>query len=146
VNASTRRDKEIPNRRKTNFLPRLLYRHLACYGVYFAAADAALETCLATIRSTTPTAAERAHARDINDAAVRTHKAVTQAVESRLTYIRRFKGKKALAGEERVAKRLVYSRFLDTYAADRSTKGVDRLLTTLEDKRVEFSLHVAAKA
>ena len=122
------------------------YRHLACYGVYSAAADAALETALATIRSTTATEAERAHAWDITDAAVRTHKTVTQAVESRLTYVRRFKGKKALTGEERVAERLVYSRFFDTQAADRSTNGVDGLLAALEDKRLEVSLHAAAKA
>jgi hypothetical protein len=75
------------------------YRHLACHGVYFAAADAALETFVATIRATTATATERTHARDINDAAVRTHKVVTQAVESRLAYICRFKGKTALTGE-----------------------------------------------
>jgi hypothetical protein len=108
--------------------------------------DATLETSLATNRSTSATAAKRAHAWDINDAAVRTHKAVTQAVESRHTYIRRFKGKKALTGEERVAKRLVHSRFLDTHAADRSTNGVDGLLAALEDKRIEVSLHAAAKA
>jgi hypothetical protein len=53
---------------------------------------AALETAMATIRSTTATAAERAHAWDVYDAAVCTHKIVTHAVESRLTYIRRFKG------------------------------------------------------
>jgi hypothetical protein len=65
-------------------------RHRACYGVYSPAADAALEAALATIRSTTATAPERAHTLDIHDAAVRTHKAVTQAAESRLTNIRRF--------------------------------------------------------
>jgi hypothetical protein len=135
----------VRNRRKTNFPPGE-YRHLACYGVYSAAADAALEIALATVRSTTATATERAHAWDIIDAAVRTHKAVTQAVESRLTYVRRFKGKKALTGEERVAERLVYSRFFDTQAAGRSTNGVDGLLAAHEDKRIEVSLHAAAKA
>jgi hypothetical protein len=79
------------------------FRPLACYGIYYAAADAALEIAMATIRSTTATAVERAHAWDVHDAAVRTHKAITQVVESRLSYIRRFKGKKALTGEERVA-------------------------------------------
>jgi hypothetical protein len=63
------------------------YRHLACYDVYYAAGGAALETSLATIRSTTATAAERAHAYDVHDVAVRTHKTITQAVESRLTYV-----------------------------------------------------------
>jgi hypothetical protein len=81
-------------------------------------------------------------------AAVRTHKAVTQAVDSRLTtYIGRFKGKKALAGEERVAERLVYSRFFETQAANRnSTNGVDGLLAAMEDKPIEVTLHAAAKA
>jgi hypothetical protein len=122
------------------------YRHLACYGVYSAAADAALETVMATVRSTTATETERAHAWDITDAAVRTHKAVTQAVESRPTYVQRFKGKKALTGEERVAELLVYSRFFDTQAADRSTNGVDGLLAALEVKRIEVSFPAAAKA
>jgi hypothetical protein len=101
---------------------------------------------MATIRSTTTTATERAHAGDINDAAVRTHKVVTQAVESRLTYIRRLKGKKALTGEERVAEHLVYSRFFETQAADRNTNGVGGLLAALEEERIEVSLHAAAKA
>jgi hypothetical protein len=83
---------------------------------------------------------------DIHDAAVRTHKPVTQAVESRLTYIRRFKGKKALTGEERVAEHLVYSRFFDTKAADRSPNGVDGLLAVEEDELIEVSLHAAVKA
>jgi hypothetical protein len=122
------------------------YRHLACYDVYSADADAALEPALATIRSTTGTATEKAHACDIHGAAVRTHKAITQAVDSRLSYIRRFKGKKALTGEERVAERLVYSRLLDTQDADRSTNGVDWLLATLEEKRIVVSLHGVAKA
>jgi hypothetical protein len=118
------------------------YRHLACYCVYSTAADAALETALATVRSTTATETERAHAWDITYAAVRTHKAVTQAVESRLTCARRFKGKKALTGEERVAE--PYSRFF-VHAADRSTNGVDGLLAALEDKRIEASLHAPQK-
>jgi hypothetical protein len=61
--------------------------------------------------------------------------AVTQAVESRLTYIRRFKGKKALTGGEQVAERLVYSCFFDTRAADRTANGVDGLLAAMEDTR-----------
>jgi hypothetical protein len=63
---------------------------------------------MTTIRSTTTTAAERAHALDVLDVAVRTHKVVTHAVESRLTYVRRFKGKRALIGEERPVEGLVY--------------------------------------
>jgi hypothetical protein len=71
---------------------------------------------------------------------------VTQAIESRLTYVRRFKGKTTLTGEERVAERLVNARFFDTQAADRSTNGVDGLLAAVEDKRIEVGLHAAAKA
>jgi hypothetical protein len=131
---------------KTNFLPRRISIPSVLWR-YYATVDAALETAMATIRSTTATAAKGAHAGDIHDAAVRTHKAVTQAVESRLAYIRRFKGKETLTGEERVAERLVNSCFFDTHAADRSTNnGVDGLLGALEDKRIEVSLYAAARA
>jgi hypothetical protein len=82
----------------------------------------------------------------VHDAAVRTHKAVTLAVESRLTYVRRFKGKKALTRQWRVTERLVYSHVFDTQAADRITNGVDGLLAASEDKRIEVRLHAAAKA
>jgi hypothetical protein len=116
------------------------YRHLACYCVY----SAALETALATVRSATATETKRAHAWDITYAAVRTHKAVTQAVESRLTCVRRLKGKKAFTLEERIAERLVYSRFF-AHAADCSTNGVDGLLAALEDKRIEASFHAPQK-
>eukprot|EP00873_Tetraselmis_striata_P018682 jgi/Tetstr1/438946/TSEL_027441.t1 len=69
------------------------------------------------------------------------HAALTDAAaEDRLTYLRRFKCKKALTGEERVAERLVYSRFVDTTAAERSSNGVDGL-NALDDKRLEVSLH-----
>jgi hypothetical protein len=61
------------------------YRHQPCYGVYSAAADAALETAMATIRLTTATATERAHASDIHDEAFWTRKTVMYAVESRLS-------------------------------------------------------------
>jgi hypothetical protein len=101
---------------------------------------------MATIRSTKATAAKRAYAWDVDDAAVRATKVVTHVVESRITYIRRFKGKKALTGEERVAERLVCSRFFDTHAAECCTNGVDGLLAALEDKGIEASLHAAAKA
>jgi hypothetical protein len=92
--------------------------------------DAALEGAMAKICSTTATATERVDAWDVHGAAARTHKAVTQAVESRLSYARRFKGKKGLTREERVAERLVYSRFFDTQGADRSTNGIDGLLAS----------------
>jgi hypothetical protein len=85
-----------------------------------------------THRSTTSIEAERAHAWDIHDAAVRTHKAITQTVESRLTYIIQLnKGRNALAEEERVAERLVCSRFFDTKAPDRSTNRAEATETTL---------------
>jgi hypothetical protein len=131
---------------ETRISPREKYRRLACYGVYCAAADAALETSMATICSTTATGVGRGHALDVHNAAVQTHKAVTHAVESRLTYVRRFKGKKTLTREERVAERLIYSRFFDTQAADRNTNGVNGFIASLEDKRIEVSLHAAAKA
>jgi hypothetical protein len=117
------------------------YRHLACYGVYSIAVDAALETAMPTICSTTATAAEKAHARDVHDAAVRAHKVVTEAVESRRAYVRRSRAKSPSLEE-----RVVYSRFFDTQAADRNTNGVDGLLAALEDNRIEVSLHAAAKA
>jgi hypothetical protein len=82
----------------------------------------------------------------VHDVTVRTHKTVRHAVEARLTYVRRFKGAKALTGEERVAERLVYSHFFDTQATDRSINGVDGLLAALVDKHIEASLHAAAKA
>jgi ribosomal protein L12E/L44/L45/RPP1/RPP2 len=40
----------------------------------------------------------------------------------------------------------VYSRFFDTHASGRRTNGVDGLLAALEDKRIEVSLHAAARA
>jgi hypothetical protein len=90
----------------------------------------ALEIAMATIRySKTYIKVERAHAGDVHDAPIRTHKTVMQAVESRLAYIHRFKGKHALTEEERVAERLVYSK-RPTEAPTASTK---------EDKRREAS-------
>jgi hypothetical protein len=56
------------------------YRQLASYGVYSAAAATALEPTMATTRSPTTTAAERAHAWEVHDAAVRTYKLVTHFV------------------------------------------------------------------
>eukprot|EP00873_Tetraselmis_striata_P021035 jgi/Tetstr1/441299/TSEL_029550.t1 len=54
------------------------------------------------------------------------------AGKDRLIYIRRFKGKKALAGDKKVAERLVYHRFFDTAVADRGANGVDSLLAALD--------------
>jgi hypothetical protein len=39
----------------------------------------------------------------------------------------------------------VHSRSFDIHAVDRNTNSVDGLLAALEDKRVEASLHAAAK-
>eukprot|EP00873_Tetraselmis_striata_P024138 jgi/Tetstr1/444402/TSEL_032291.t1 len=50
------------------------------------------------------------------------------------------------ARSESPRQRLVYSRFFDTTAAERSSNGVDGLLNALDDKRLEVSLHQAAKA
>eukprot|EP00873_Tetraselmis_striata_P016609 jgi/Tetstr1/436873/TSEL_025649.t1 len=58
----------------------------------------------------------------------------SHAVEDRLNYVQRFECKKALTGEERVAERLVYSRFFDIITAtERSSNGVDGLVSALED-------------
>jgi hypothetical protein len=62
-----------------------------------------------TIRAVTSTPDETAHAYSLVDAALRTHEAVASAGKARLAYIRRFKAKKILTGEERVAERLIYS-------------------------------------
>eukprot|EP00873_Tetraselmis_striata_P039556 jgi/Tetstr1/459820/TSEL_005169.t1 len=100
------------------------YRHLLCYGVFIAAAHAALTAAMATQRAKNATARDTVDANDLLDSC-----------------------KKALiTGEERVAKRLVYSRFFDTTAAERSSNGVDGLLNALDDKRLKVSLHPAAKA
>eukprot|EP00873_Tetraselmis_striata_P010122 jgi/Tetstr1/430386/TSEL_020196.t1 len=96
------------------------YRHLLCYGVFTAAAHAALTDVVATLRAKNATARDTADANDLLDSAIRTIATCGQGAEDRLTNFRRFKCKKALTGEERVAERLVYSRFFDTTAAERS--------------------------
>jgi hypothetical protein len=80
------------------------------------------------------------------DATVRTHKTRSGAHEERFTYLRRFKCKKLMPGDERVAKRLGYSRIFDTQIGERSANGVDGLLAALEDERLEVDMHAAAKA
>eukprot|EP00873_Tetraselmis_striata_P006696 jgi/Tetstr1/426960/TSEL_017173.t1 len=88
----------------------------------------------------------RVDALDLLDAAHRTLEAVGDADEVRLTYLRRFKAKKALTPEEQVAERLIYSRVSDTAEHERSANVVDGLLAALEDKRLEVGLAAAAKA
>jgi hypothetical protein len=85
------------------------YRHLLCYGIYTSAANSALEIAMETIRAVTSTPDEKAYAYSLIDAALRTHQGVVSAREAQLTYIRGFKAKKILTGEERVAERLVYT-------------------------------------
>jgi hypothetical protein len=99
-----------------------------------------------TLRAVTSTPDETPYAYSLVDAALRTNQVVASAGEARLTYIRRFKAKKILTGEERVAERLVYTRCFDTVASDRGGNVVDGLLSGLEDKRLEVSITVAAKA
>jgi ribosomal protein S7 len=99
-----------------------------------------------TIRSDTSTPDETAYAYSLVDAALCTHQAVASAGEARLTYIRRFKAKKILTGEERVAERLVYTRCFDTVASDRGGNVVDGLLSAMEDKRLEVSITSSPKA
>eukprot|EP00873_Tetraselmis_striata_P046054 jgi/Tetstr1/466318/TSEL_010849.t1 len=89
---------------------------------------------------------DRVDALDLLDAAHRTPEAVGDADEAMLTYLRRFKAKKALPPEEQVAERLIYSRVFDTAEHERSASVVDGLLTALEDKRLEVGPADAAKA
>eukprot|EP00873_Tetraselmis_striata_P045958 jgi/Tetstr1/466222/TSEL_010780.t1 len=114
--------------------------------VFTAAAHAAL-TDAVTLRAKNAAARDTADANDLLGSAIRTIATCGQAAEDRVTYLRRFKCKNALTGEERVAERLVYSRFFDTStAAERSSDGIDGLLNALDDKRLEVSLHHTAKA
>jgi hypothetical protein len=83
---------------------------MLCYGVFTTAANSALETAMETIRAVTSTPDETAYAYSLVDAALRTHQAMASAGKARLTYITRFKAKKILTDEERVAERLVYKR------------------------------------
>eukprot|EP00873_Tetraselmis_striata_P033307 jgi/Tetstr1/453571/TSEL_040539.t1 len=123
------------------------YRHLLCYGVYRAAAYAAAKTALATLRVPDTPTQDRVDALDLLDAAHRTREAMGDADEARLTYLRRFKAKKALTPEEQVAdERLIYFRVLDTAEHERSANVVDGLLVALEDKRLGVGLAAAAKA
>jgi hypothetical protein len=99
-----------------------------------------------TIRAVTSTPDEKAYAYSLIDTALRAHQAMASAGEARLTYIGRFKAKKNLTGEERLAERLVYTRCFDTVAADRGRNVVDGFMSTPEDKRLEVSITAAAKA
>eukprot|EP00873_Tetraselmis_striata_P043004 jgi/Tetstr1/463268/TSEL_008193.t1 len=94
----------------------------------------ALTDAVATLRAKNATARDTADANDLLDSAIRTIATCGQAVEDRLTYLRRLKCKKALTGEERVAERLFYSPFFDTTAAERSSNGIDGLLNARDDK------------
>jgi uncharacterized protein YfcZ (UPF0381/DUF406 family) len=122
------------------------YRHMLCYGAFRAAANAALKTIMETIRAVTSTPDETTYAYSLVDAALRTHQAVSSAGKARLAYIRRFKAKKILTGEERVAERLVYTRCFDKVASDRGGNVVYGLMSALEDKRLEVSITATAKA
>eukprot|EP00873_Tetraselmis_striata_P002148 jgi/Tetstr1/422412/TSEL_013250.t1 len=108
---------------------------MLCYGVFTASAHAVLADAVARFGAENATARDTADANDLLDSAIRTIATCGQATEDRLNYLRRFNCKKALPGEERrVAERLVYSRFFDTTAAERSNNGVDGLLNALGDK------------
>eukprot|EP00873_Tetraselmis_striata_P007246 jgi/Tetstr1/427510/TSEL_017636.t1 len=90
---------------------------------------------------------DRVDALDLLDTAHRTLEAVGDADdEAKLTYLRRFKAKKAPTPAEQVAERLIYSRVFDTAEHERSANVVDGLLAALEDKRLEVGLAAAAKA
>eukprot|EP00873_Tetraselmis_striata_P028319 jgi/Tetstr1/448583/TSEL_035832.t1 len=77
--------------------------------------------------------------------ALRTFAAMRDANEARVTYVRPFKVKKALTGEEQVAERLLYSRVFDPAEDECSASVVDGLLPALEDERLEVGLLAAAK-
>eukprot|EP00873_Tetraselmis_striata_P001149 jgi/Tetstr1/421413/TSEL_012362.t1 len=84
-----------------------------------------------------PKAKVRADVNYLLNSALCTLKTVAAAGEDRLTYIRWFKGKKALTGDEKVAERLVHQRFFDTAIADIGANGIAGLLAALDDKRLE---------
>jgi hypothetical protein len=92
------------------------------------------------VRPKTYTSQAKAETLGVFKATARTHRACNNAHEERLTYLNRFKCKKLMSNEERVAKLLVYSRFFDTQFGERSANGVDGLLAALkrtsESKRV----------
>eukprot|EP00873_Tetraselmis_striata_P010133 jgi/Tetstr1/430397/TSEL_020207.t1 len=96
---------------------------MLCYGVFTASAHAALTDAVASLRAENATARDTADANDLLDSAIRTIATCGQGAEDRLAYLRRFKCKTALTGKERVAERLVYSRFFDTTAAERSNNA-----------------------
>jgi hypothetical protein len=113
--------------------------------MFHATLNTTLETILVAHCPKTYAAEAEADTWGLFDATTRTHRACNNAHKERLTYLIRFKCKKLMSGEKRVAERLVYSRFFDTHIGERSANGVDGLLTALEDKRLEVSLHAAAK-
>eukprot|EP00873_Tetraselmis_striata_P018210 jgi/Tetstr1/438474/TSEL_027029.t1 len=112
---------------------------------FTASAHAALADALAsTLRVGNATTHDTVNGNDLLDSAIRTIATCGHAVtEDRLTYLRSFKFKKALTGEERVAEHLVYSRFFDTNVAERSSDGVHGLLNAPDDRRLEVSLQQA---
>eukprot|EP00873_Tetraselmis_striata_P002735 jgi/Tetstr1/422999/TSEL_013775.t1 len=64
-----------------------------------------------------------------------------------LIYLRRVKCTTGHTGEGRVAKRLINNGFFDIAASECSiSNGVDPLLNAVDNKRLEVSLHQAAKA
>eukprot|EP00873_Tetraselmis_striata_P012231 jgi/Tetstr1/432495/TSEL_021869.t1 len=125
------------------------YRYLLCYGVFTAAAHA----CGAHGRCGNDSREERHRTARATPRTPKTYSTPRFArsrragrLLNRLAYLRRFKCIKALTGEERVAERLLYSRFFDTTPAERSSNGVDSLLNVMDDKRLEVSIHLTAKA
>eukprot|EP00873_Tetraselmis_striata_P018545 jgi/Tetstr1/438809/TSEL_027318.t1 len=116
------------------------YRHLLCYGVFTAAAHAALEDAFATLHASNaiPTGTAHANCNDILASALPQLSTANARSEDHLAYyLRRLKCKKTLSGEERVAARLVYIRVFDTAVAERGTNGIAGLLAALDDKRLE---------
>eukprot|EP00873_Tetraselmis_striata_P007845 jgi/Tetstr1/428109/TSEL_018164.t1 len=121
------------------------YRHLLCSGVFYRCRALGDRRRYGNASCGRSHPQARADADYLLDSVLRTLKTIAAAGEDRLTYTRRFKGKKALTGDENtVAERLVYRRFFDTAVADRGANGVDGLLAALDDKRLEAGVAPAA--
>eukprot|EP00873_Tetraselmis_striata_P028342 jgi/Tetstr1/448606/TSEL_035855.t1 len=102
---------------------------------------------MAALRARNATSTEK-DALDVLDTALQMFAAVGDAHEAQVGYLRRFKAKKSLTGDEhRVAERLIYYfRVFDPAEHECSANVVDGLLAALEDKRLEVCLAAATNA
>eukprot|EP00873_Tetraselmis_striata_P044667 jgi/Tetstr1/464931/TSEL_009665.t1 len=102
-----------------------------------------------TLRAPNATIRTKKDALDPIDTVVRTFAALGDTHEAQVTYyLRRFKVKKAVTGEEQVPARLIYSRVFGPAEQERSANVVDGLLAALEHKRAprdDFSLFASSE-